>query len=56
MLDSKCRSCGCDLEVISVCKSCYQTLKLACNACGYISDEKVHLDCRNAEFLVTRRH
>ena len=48
MPDSNCRSCGSDLEIISVCESCHQASKLTCNNCGYISDEKIHLDCRNS--------
>ena len=48
MPDSNCRSCGSDLEIISVCQSCLQASKLTCNNCGYISDEKIHLDCRNS--------
>ena len=32
---------------------CNQPLKFGCQSCGNIADEKVHLDCRNAEFLVT---
>lgn len=39
---------GYDLEIISVCESCHQASILTCNNCGYISDEKIHLDCRNS--------
>lgn len=52
MPETNCRSCGSDLEAMS-CNFCNQTLKLTCNTCGHISDEKIHTDCRNAEFLVT---
>jgi hypothetical protein len=56
MPETSCRSCGSELAVIQVCRLCNQILKLACNTCGHISDEKVHLDCRKAEFLVTHRN
>ena len=48
-----CRTCGLELEAASVCRFCNQILKFTCKRCGYISDEKIHVDCRNAEFLVT---
>ena len=48
-----CRRCGSDLDIISVCRFCNQPLKFGCQSCGNIADEKVHVDCRNAEFLVT---
>ena len=53
MTETVCRRCGSDLDVISVCKFCSQPLKFGCQSCGNIADEKVHVDCRNAEFLVT---
>jgi len=55
MPDTNCRSCGSKLEVNLVCKFCNQPVRLTCGICGYISDEKVHVDCMNAEFLVTHR-
>jgi len=55
MTETVCRRCGSDLDVISVCKFCSQPLKFGCQSCRNIADEKVHVDCRNAEFLVTNR-
>lgn len=49
MTEAVCRRCGSDLDVISVCKFCNQPLKFGCQSCGNIADEKVHVDCRNAE-------
>ena len=48
-----CRRCGSELDItISTCKLCNQPLKFGCLSCGHIEDEKVHLDCRNAEYLL----
>lgn len=35
----------------SYCQLCQQPLIFACPSCKYITDEKVHPDCRNAEIL-----
>ena len=55
MTETICSRCGSDLEAISLCKFCNQPLKFGCQSCGNIADEKVHVDCRNAEFLITNR-
>jgi uncharacterized Zn finger protein len=55
MTETICRSCGSEeLDVTKICGFCNQALYLTCNNCGYISDEKVHIDCRNAEFFLLR--
>ena len=54
MTESICRSCGSEeLDVIRICGFCKQALNLGCNHCGYIADEKVHVDCKNAEFFLS---
>ena len=52
MTETVCRVCGSELAVISNCKFCDQPLKFGCQSCGSLTDEKVHADCRNAEFLI----
>ena len=41
------------LKLFQSASSVINPLKFGCQSCGNIADEKVHLDCRNAEFLVT---
>ena len=54
MTETICRSCGSEqLDVTKICDFCNQALYLTCNRCGYISDEKVHVDCiRRVEVLI----
>jgi hypothetical protein len=35
-----------------VCGFCNQPINFVCGHFGYITDEKVHVDCRNAEFFL----
>ena len=35
----------------SYCQLCREPLIFACTSCDYITEEKVHTDCRNAEVL-----
>jgi hypothetical protein len=51
MAQSLCIKCGSDLKVSSYCQLCQEPLIFACNSCDYITEEKVHTDCRNAEVL-----
>ncbi|HEY8139859.1 MAG TPA: zinc ribbon domain-containing protein [Nitrososphaera sp.] len=53
MPETICRRCGSDLtEGTTHCSLCDQMLTLACPSCGYVSDSKVHADCRTAEAFV----
>jgi hypothetical protein len=52
MAQTLCIKCGSDLEVSSYCHLCREPLIFACTSCDYITEEKVHTDCRNAEVLV----
>jgi hypothetical protein len=51
MAQTLCIKCGSDLKVSSYCKLCKEPLIFACTSCDYITEEKVHTDCRNAEVL-----
>ena len=51
MAQTLCIKCGSELKVSSYCQLCQQPLIFACTSCGYIAEEKVHTDCRNAEIL-----
>jgi hypothetical protein len=51
MAQTLCIKCGSELKVSSSCQLCQQPLTFACTSCEYITEEKVHTDCRNAEVL-----
>jgi hypothetical protein len=51
MAQTLCIKCGSELKVSSYCKLCQEPLIFACTSCDYITEEKVHTDCRNAEVL-----
>jgi len=48
MAQTLCIKCGSELKVSSNCQLCMEPLIFACASCGYIAEEKVHTDCRNA--------
>lgn len=51
MAQTLCIKCGSELKVSSYCHLCQEPLIFACTSCEYITEEKVHSDCRNAEVL-----
>jgi hypothetical protein len=51
MAQTLCIKCGSELKVSSYCQLCQEPLVFACTSCDYITEEKVHTDCRNAEVL-----
>jgi hypothetical protein len=51
MAQTLCIKCGSELKVSSSCNLCQEPLSFACTSCEYITEEKVHTDCRNAEVL-----
>ena len=51
MAQTLCIKCGSECNVSSYCQLCREPLIFACNSCAYITEEKVHTDCRNAEVL-----
>ncbi len=54
MTETLCRSCGSEKShVKAVCGFCNQPIICACGHYGYVAGEKVHVDCRNAEFFLS---
>jgi hypothetical protein len=51
MAQTLCIKCGSELKVSSYCQLCQEPLIFACTSCDYITEEKVHTDCRNANVL-----
>jgi hypothetical protein len=51
MAQTLCIKCGSETKVSSYCQLCQEPLIFACSSCEYITEEKVHSDCRNAEML-----
>src|SRR4026209_2448600 len=51
MAQTLCIKCGAELKVSSYCDLCQEPLIFACTSCDYITEEKVHTDCRNAKVL-----
>jgi hypothetical protein len=51
MAQTLCIKCGSETKVSSYCYLCQEPLIFACSSCDYITEEKVHSDCRNAEML-----
>jgi hypothetical protein len=51
MAQTLCIKCGSELKVSSYCHLCQEPLIFACTSCKYVTEEKVHADCRNAEVL-----
>src|SRR6266487_6929110 len=51
MAKTLCIKCGSELKLSSYFHLCQEPLIFACTSCDYITEEKVHTDCRNAEVL-----
>ena len=51
MAQTLCIKCGSELKPSSYCELCKQPLIFTCTSCDYITEEKVHADCRNANEL-----
>ena len=51
MAQTLCIKCGSELKPSSHCNLCQEPLIFACASCDYITEEKVHTDCRNAKVL-----
>src|SRR5919198_4791669 len=51
MAQTLCIKCGSELKPSSYCHLCQEPLIFTCTSCDYITEEKVHTDCRNVEIL-----
>jgi predicted amidophosphoribosyltransferase len=51
MVQTLCIRCGSELKPSSYCELCKQPLIFICTSCEYITEEKVHADCSNANEL-----
>jgi hypothetical protein len=47
-----CIKCGSSLVPFSYCELCKEPLNFKCSSCGFVTEEKVHVDCVNANSLV----
>jgi hypothetical protein len=47
-----CIKCGSSLAPFSYCELCKEPLNFKCSSCGFVTEEKVHVDCASANFLV----
>jgi len=54
MAQTLCIKYGSELKPSSYCHLCQEPLIFACTSCDYITEEKVHTDCRNAEVLAKK--
>jgi hypothetical protein len=48
-----CIKCGSSIDPFSFCELCKEPLNFKCASCGFVTEEKVHVDCVNANSLVT---
>ena len=56
MTEAMCMSCGSEkLHFKITCELCSQPVNFECIHCGHITDDKVHVDCKNTEFLLSAR-
>src|SRR5919197_87435 len=54
MSQTLCIKCGSELKPSSYCELCQQPLIFTCTSCGYNTEEKVHIDCRNVDILTQK--
>jgi hypothetical protein len=48
-----CIKCGSSIAPFSYCELCKEPLNFKCSSCGFVTEVKVHVDCVNANSLVT---
>jgi hypothetical protein len=51
MSQTLCIRCGSEIKPSSLCELCKEPLIFTCTSCNYVTEEKVHSDCRNASEL-----
>ena len=54
MAQTLCIKCGSELKPSSYCELCKEPLVFSCTSCDYITEEKIHADCRNANELTKK--
>jgi hypothetical protein len=50
---TNCIKCGSSIVPFSYCELCKEALNFKCSSCGFVTEVKVHVDCVNANSLVT---
>jgi hypothetical protein len=50
---TNCIKCGSSFVPFSYCEFCQEALDFKCSSCGFVTEVKVHVDCVNANSLVT---
>lgn len=53
MGSTNCIKCGSSIDPFSYCELCAEPLNFKCSSCGFVTETKVHVDCVNANSLVT---
>lgn len=53
MGSTNCIKCGSSIDPLSYCELCEEPLNFKCSACGFVTEMKVHVDCVNANSLLT---
>jgi len=48
-----CIKCGSSIDPFSYCELCKEPLNFKCSSCGFVTEVKVHVDCVNANSLVS---
>ena len=48
-----CIKCGSSIDPFSYCDLCKEPLSFKCSSCGFVTEVKVHVDCVNANSLVS---
>lgn len=53
MGSTNCIKCGSSIDPFSYCELCEEPLNFKCSTCGFVTEMKVHVDCVNADSLLT---
>lgn len=53
MGSTTCIKCGSSIDPFSYCELCEEPLNFKCSSCGFVTEMKVHVDCVNANSLLT---
>lgn len=53
MGSTTCIKCGSSIDPFSYCELCEELLNFKCSSCGFVTETKVHVDCVNANSLLS---